>query len=107
SHLSLPDALPILVGEHMLKGDRESNISELEANGIACGRLSDLEDLVEHPQNRHIRIKTQHGELELLAPGAFVTGQPRSYGPVPAVDEQGQRVRAEFAPAGSTSGRKE
>ncbi len=96
-----------LVGEHMLKGDRESNISELEANGIACGRLSDLEDLVEHPQNRHIRIKTQHGELELLAPGAFVTGQPRSYGPVPAVDEQGQRVRAEFAPAGSTSGRKE
>src|SRR5690606_40640636 len=83
-----------LVGEHMLKGDRESNISELEANGIACGRLSDLEDLVEHPQNRHIRIKTQHGELELLAPGAFVTGQPRSYGPVPRSEEHTSELQS-------------
>src|SRR5690625_80297 len=96
-----------LVGEHMLKGDRESNISELQASDIACGRLSELEDLVVHPQNRHIRIHTEGGELELLAPGAFVAEQPRSYGSVPKVDEQGARIRAEFAPASGTSGRKE
>ncbi|HLS69183.1 MAG TPA: CaiB/BaiF CoA-transferase family protein [Kiloniellales bacterium] len=96
-----------LVGEHMLKSDRESNISELQASDIACGRLSELEDLVVHPQNRHIRIHTEGGELELLAPGAFVAEQPRSYGSVPKVDEQGARIRAEFAPASGTSGRKE
>lgn len=96
-----------LVAEHLRGQERENNMAELEAAGIACGRLSELEDLVAHPQNRHIRVETEGGELELLAPGAFVSGRQNTYGPVPRMDEQGARIRAEFASTADTAGKLE
>lgn len=85
--------------------DREANIEFLKKAGIAYGRLSDLDDLMKHPQNRFIRVETGHGEVELLAPAAVIAGQTERYGPVPRLDEHGPSLRQEFsrtAGAGTT-----
>jgi crotonobetainyl-CoA:carnitine CoA-transferase CaiB-like acyl-CoA transferase len=63
---------------------------------IAFGRLSDLEDLLAHPQNRLISVTTSAGEIEMLAPGAVVNGETPIFGPVPALGAQDERLRTEY-----------
>ena len=63
---------------------------------IAYGRLSNLDDLVAHPQNHWMTVDTGQGELELLSPAAVVKGEVPSYGPVPQLDEHGKTLRDEF-----------
>ena len=76
--------------------DREAHIELLKQAGIAYGRLSDLDDLTRHPQNRFVQVRTEQGEIELLAPAAVVSGRKEVYGPVPAKDEHGKAIRKEF-----------
>ncbi|MEM1044973.1 MAG: CaiB/BaiF CoA-transferase family protein [Pseudomonadota bacterium] len=76
--------------------DREDNIALLQKAGIAYGRLSDLDDLSVHPQNRFIRVDTENGPVELLAPAAVVAGRTETYGSVPGLDEHGAALRDEF-----------
>lgn len=80
--------------------DREEIIARLKSARIAFGRLSDLHDLLAHPQNRYITVSTGAGEIEMLAPAAVVRGERQSYGPVPALGADDERLRAEFAPPG-------
>ena len=82
--------------QHFRQHDREANIRSLMAAGIAYGRLSDLDDLTAHPQNRFIRVATEQGEVELLSPASVVLGRTETYGPVPGKDEHGVRLREEF-----------
>ena len=82
---------------HFGKRSREENIALLAAARIAYGRLSDLEDLMAHPQARTVTVATEHGEVEVLGPGNLVVGQPEDFGPVPRKDEHGDKIRAEFA----------
>ncbi len=77
--------------------DRETVIRKLDAAGIAYGRLSTLDDLETHPQNRYLEVQTPAGPVQLLAPGASVTDEALAVGPVPALDEHGAMIRAEFA----------
>lgn len=85
------------VGSELLKRDREANIALLTEAGIAIGRLSDMEDVVKHPQNRFVEVPTPTGSLQLLAPGAVVRGgQAVAYGKVPETDEHGVSIRAEL-----------
>ena len=85
------------VGSELAKRDREANIALLTQAGIAIGRLSDMEDVVQHPQNRFVEVPTPTGPLQLLAPGAVVSGeQAVAYGKVPEVDEHGGSIRAEL-----------
>lgn len=77
--------------------DRETVIKRLDAAGIAFGRLSSLDDLEAHPQNRYLTVETPAGPVELLAPGAAVTDEGLEVGPVPDLDEHGPAIRAEFA----------
>ncbi|MBB3710517.1 crotonobetainyl-CoA:carnitine CoA-transferase CaiB-like acyl-CoA transferase [Limimaricola variabilis] len=89
-----------LVASWLARGDREANIALLEEARIAVGRLSDLQDVVEHPQNRFVEVETPQGTLRLLAPGAIDRdGAARHYGPVPELDQHGRAIRAEFAEA--------
>ncbi|SME89777.1 Crotonobetainyl-CoA:carnitine CoA-transferase CaiB [Tistlia consotensis] len=90
-------ALDALVAEVFARRDREANIARLEAARIAYGRLSDLEDLSRHPQNRLIRVATENGPVELLSPGAVVAGETLALGPVPALGQHDAAIRAEFA----------
>ncbi|MEN8195449.1 MAG: CaiB/BaiF CoA-transferase family protein [Pseudomonadota bacterium] len=77
-------------------GPRDAIIAKLEVAKIAYGRLSSLEDLVEHPQNRFIKVETSAGEVKVLAPPPIAVGEPESYGPVPALGQHDAAVRAEF-----------
>jgi crotonobetainyl-CoA:carnitine CoA-transferase CaiB-like acyl-CoA transferase len=85
---------------------REAAIERLKAGGIAYGRLSSLEDLVHHPQNHRIAVRTDGGEIELLAPGARFAGEPPvRYGKVPGIGEHTEALRREFAPGSAEAGR--
>ena len=96
------EALDGLVGEAFARRDREANIERLAAAKIAYGRLSDLDDLRAHPQNRFIRVATEHGPVELLSPAAVVAGRTDTYGPVPALGEHDDSLRREFSEDGET-----
>jgi len=84
---------------------RETMIERLNQARIAFGRLSDLDDLMAHPQNRYVTVQTNAGEIEMLAPGAIVRGQTSSIGPVPSLGEHEANLRTEFAAKATTSGR--
>lgn len=75
---------------------REGAIGVLTRAGIACGRLSDMDDLVAHPQNRLIEVDTPSGPIEMLAPGASFA-EEESFGPVPALGGDTERVKSAFA----------
>ena len=83
---------------------RETIIGRLNQASIAFGRLSDLDDLMAHPQNRYITVQTNAGEIEMLAPGVIVRGQTSSPGPVPLLGAHEESLRTEFAAKATISG---
>ena len=76
---------------------RETNIDHLNTAGIAYGRLTDLEDLADHPQNRFVTVQSDGGEIDIMAPGAVVRGTEEILGPVPSLGEHDALIRAEFS----------
>jgi crotonobetainyl-CoA:carnitine CoA-transferase CaiB-like acyl-CoA transferase len=89
-------ALDAIIHAAFGAGPREEIIGKLETAKIAYGRLSSLADLVDHPQNRFIEVKTSAGEVRVLAPPPIAVGETESYGPVPALGEHDDAVRREF-----------
>jgi crotonobetainyl-CoA:carnitine CoA-transferase CaiB-like acyl-CoA transferase len=89
-------ALDALILAAFAAAPRAAIISRLQAAQIAYGRLSSLDDLAAHPQNRWITVMTEGGELRLLAPGAAVVGEALRPRPVPALGEHDAALRAEF-----------
>ena len=75
--------------------DRDSNIRLLEKAGIAYGRLSDLDDLISHPQNKYLTVHSQSGPVDLLAPDGRAASNT-DITSVPALDQHGETIRAEF-----------
>jgi itaconate CoA-transferase len=63
---------------------------------IAFGRVSDPEALRHHPHLRRITIGSPTGPLSYPAPAAQRSGEPRQYGPVPALGEHSAKIRTEF-----------
>jgi len=76
---------------------RETIIKRLDQARIAFGRLSDMDDLMAHPQNRYVTVKTNAGDIEMLAPGMIVQGQSSALGPVPSLGADDEKLRAEFS----------
>ncbi len=64
---------------------------------IAFGRVNGPAELARHPHLRRITLGSPNGPLSYPAPAAQRDGEPRRYGPVPAVGEHSAKVRAEFA----------
>ena len=91
------DALEATVSKAFLEHSRETNIERLNAAGIAYGRLTDLEDLADHPQNRFVTVQSDCGEIDIMAPGAVVRGTEEILGPVPSLGEHDALIRAEFS----------
>lgn len=89
------DALEAIIRQSMSQLPREEAVSLLSAAGIACGRLSDMEDLVTHPQRRMTVVETPSGPVEMLAPGAHFR-EAEHFAPVPALGEHTEQIRAEF-----------
>jgi len=89
-------ALDAVIGEAFAAGPREAIIGRLEGARIAYGRVSGMEDLARHPQNRTVEVASPGGPVRMLAPGMLFDGEPPSFGPVPALGEHTDAVRAEF-----------
>lgn len=80
---------------------RDEMAARLQAARIAYGRISTLEDVATHPQNRYSEIETPTGPVRLLAPGFLVDGNQPALGKVPGLGEDTERLRAEFLPPSS------
>ena len=71
----------------------------LDRARIAYGRISTIQDLMEHDSASLAPVETPSGTVELLAPPAIVDGTRAPLRPVPALGEHDRSLRAEFAPA--------
>ncbi|MEI4231694.1 CaiB/BaiF CoA transferase family protein [Roseovarius sp. D22-M7] len=76
---------------------RDAMADRLRAARIAYGRVSEMEDLRTHPQNRYVTAETPSGPVRLLAPGAVVDGAVPDCGAVPELGAHTDALRAEFA----------
>jgi crotonobetainyl-CoA:carnitine CoA-transferase CaiB-like acyl-CoA transferase len=89
-------ALDAVINEVFAAAPREAIIGRLEKARIAYGRVSTLQDLKTHPQNRIVGVETPAGLVRLLAPGMIFDGELPSLGRVPGVGEHTEAIRAEF-----------
>ena len=69
---------------------------KLATADIAFGRVNGPAELAEHPHLRRITIGSPSGPISYPAPAAQWTDAPRRYGPVPALGEHSDQIRAEF-----------
>ncbi len=91
------EAIDGLLSAVLSRINREAAMALLGDAGIACGRLSTMEDMLVHPQARHITVDTPTGMVEMMGRGVHLPGQAASYGAVPAIGEHGDKIRAEFS----------
>ena len=88
------DAIIMSVFTHQ---DSDAIIDLLNSVDIAYGRLNSLDQLASHPQARFMTVKTSEGDLQILAPGAIVSGESHGFGAVPELGEHDDTLRDEFA----------
>jgi len=79
--------------------DAEILIQKLADADIAFARVNTLADLAHHPHLRRITVGTASGPVSYPAPAEQRTSTSRHYGPVPALGEHTEKVRAEFMAA--------
>ena len=90
-------ALDAIICAAFAAAPRETIVTKLEAARIAYGRVSTLDDVAGHPQNRYVEVATPSGPVRCLAPGAIFDSSLPQLGAVPALGEHSTRLRAEFA----------
>ncbi|MER9508646.1 CaiB/BaiF CoA-transferase family protein [Mesorhizobium sp. M0579] len=69
---------------------------ELEAAGLAYGRLNELRDVSNHPHIRRVEVGTPEGTVETIAPAAIFNSEHPSLRPVPALGAHTEIVREEI-----------
>jgi itaconate CoA-transferase len=74
----------------------EELTEKLAKADIAFGRVNDPESLRHHPHLRRITIGSPTGPVSYPAPAALRSGEPRQYGPIPALGEHSEKIRKEF-----------
>jgi formyl-CoA transferase len=67
--------------------NRDELVQRLDSADIAFGEVNTMADLTVHPHLRRIEVDTPRGVVTYSAPAAIFVGEPRKYGPVPAIDE--------------------
>jgi itaconate CoA-transferase len=99
-------ALDQLLCEKLQALPRAEVVARLQAAAVAFGMLNSVADLSEHPQLRRYEIDTPSGPVQLvsapvqqaLEESADKSSGDHSVAPrVPAIDEHGTRIRAEFS----------
>ena len=84
------------VAADFARHDVAALMKKLEANDIAFARVNDTALLSKHPHLRRITVDTPSGPASTPAPAPRRAGEERTYGPVPALGEHSERIRAEF-----------
>jgi itaconate CoA-transferase len=79
--------------------DADALEQTLAVADIAFARVNTPADLSRHPHLRRITIGTPGGPVSYPAPAEQRASSTRRYGPVPAVGEHTEKVRAEFMPS--------
>ncbi len=90
------DVLDEAVRAAFAKYARDEMIGRLEQARIAYGRVSTLDDVAQHPQNRYVEVQTPSGIVRMLAPGALIDGTLPSFRAVPALGADTDRLIKEF-----------
>lgn len=86
-----------LIAPVLQRIDREAAVALLTDAGIACGRLSTLDEMERHPQARHLRADSPTGPVELMARGVrFSDATEAPSTAVPALGAHSAALRAEF-----------
>jgi len=89
-------ALNEIIDAAFSKLSRDDVVARLDSARVAYGRVSTLDDLAAHPQNRYVDIPTPGGTVRQLAPGATFNDESQTYCRVPALGEHTAAVRKEF-----------
>jgi itaconate CoA-transferase len=79
--------------------DAKILIQKLADADVAFARVNTPADLAHHPHLRRITVGTPSGPVSYPAPAEQRTSTSRHYGPVPALGEHTEKVRAEFMAA--------
>ncbi|MER8804841.1 CaiB/BaiF CoA-transferase family protein [Mesorhizobium sp. M0998] len=75
----------------------EEAMNELEAAGLAYGRLNEIEDVSQHPHLRRVPVSTPAGDIQVIAPAAiFDAEKAPAFRPVPARGAHSEALRQEF-----------
>jgi crotonobetainyl-CoA:carnitine CoA-transferase CaiB-like acyl-CoA transferase len=85
-----------IVTEAFTRLDRAALIERLKRAQIAFGEVNDVAGLSRHPALRRVEVGTPTGPARIPAPPARTDAGPRALGPVPAVGEHSEKIRAEF-----------
>jgi itaconate CoA-transferase len=97
------DALTTIIDDALVDRSADEVSQALDAAGIANARLRTPDELTRHPQlrarDRWRTVRTPGGDIEALLPPVQLTGQTPVMGPVPALGEHTEAIRAEFGPA--------
>lgn len=80
------DETDAAVAQGFARMSAEQAIALLLKADVALATVSDMEALSNHPHLRRITVDTPNGPVSYPAPAAIVTGDGRSYGPVPALN---------------------
>lgn len=91
------DVVDARVGQVFEKMTRDEAIETLKKAGVAYGRLSDIDDLISHPQHRTINVYVNGKEIQVLAPGAQMMDAELETKPVPKIGEHTNPIKAEFS----------
>jgi formyl-CoA transferase len=69
---------------------------------IAFAEVNTMADLATHPHLRRIEVETPKGAVSYPAPAVIFVGEPRRYGPVPAIGEHTELPKTPRAQAKSS-----
>jgi crotonobetainyl-CoA:carnitine CoA-transferase CaiB-like acyl-CoA transferase len=94
------DELAAIIESSFASRTADEVSAALEAAGIANARLRAPADLAEHPQllarDRWRTVGTSGGAISALLPPVEMSGVELVMGPVPALGEHTEAIRAEF-----------
>jgi crotonobetainyl-CoA:carnitine CoA-transferase CaiB-like acyl-CoA transferase len=76
---------------------RHEVTTKLRAANTAFGFVNDIPALAQHPALRRTSVHTPAGPAQIVAPPVMTTGGLRHLGPVPAIGEHSELIRAEFS----------
>lgn len=93
-------ALETEMGAIFTATPRDEMIARLEQAQVAYARVNSVAELSAHPELRRVTVETPNGPAQVVPPGPLVRelGELKP-GPVPALDQHGAAIRAEFAAA--------
>ncbi|MCO5965438.1 CaiB/BaiF CoA transferase family protein [Sinorhizobium meliloti] len=94
------DNLDEIVSRRFAQLSSADAMHELEAAGLAYGRLNQIEDVSQHPHIRRVPVPTPEGIVNMIAPAAIFDGQiPAEFRSVPALGAHSTTIRDEFLPS--------